>query len=57
MKKDEAPEAAPPVDTQAETAKEYRFKHSYIGTLGVFHQGKSYPLTKEQRDQLKEDLE
>jgi hypothetical protein len=51
----------PPVDTKpettAETVKEYRFRHTYIGTLGVFHRGKSYPLTEEQYGKLKEDIE
>jgi hypothetical protein len=61
MKKDGIPETTLPVDqteeTAAETVKEYLFKHTYIGALGVFYQGKSYPLTEDQRGKLKEDLE
>jgi hypothetical protein len=57
MKKGEIPLDDKKSETPKETVKEYRFKHTYIGTLGVFHQGKTYPLTEEQYGKLKADIE
>jgi hypothetical protein len=57
MKKEETPAVDTAAETPEQTVKEYRFKHTYIGTMGAFYQGKSYPLTEGQRRKLKEDIE
>jgi hypothetical protein len=53
MKKDEIPEA----DKKEKTEKQCCFKHTYVGELGVFYQGKSYPLTEELRRNFYNDIE
>jgi hypothetical protein len=53
------PGAAPAKRPQTEPAAsvERTFKRTYIGDHGIFIAGESYPLTREQREALAEDLE
>jgi hypothetical protein len=42
--------------TKASTSREYLFKRTYIGMLGRFLKNKTYELTQEEYDKLKDDI-